>query len=80
MICEVDLRKAAVRLYWRKPDGSPYGYLQSLPRSLGGKTEELLFATNAGMFDPAIGRLGSMWNRVTNWCAPTRNRASAIST
>jgi uncharacterized protein YigE (DUF2233 family) len=51
-VCEVDLRKTAVRLYWRRPDGTPYSYLQSLPRSLGGKTEELLFATNAGMFDP----------------------------
>jgi uncharacterized protein YigE (DUF2233 family) len=51
-VCEVDLRKTAVRLYWRRPDGAPYRYLQSLPRSLGSKTEELLFATNAGMFDP----------------------------
>jgi len=58
MICEVDLRKAAVRLFWRKPDGSPYGYLQSLPRSLGSKTEELLFATNAGMFDPSYRPVG----------------------
>jgi uncharacterized protein YigE (DUF2233 family) len=58
MICEVDLRKAAVRLYWRKPDGSPYGYLKALPRSLGGKTEELLFATNAGMFDPSYRPVG----------------------
>src|SRR5262245_22450113 len=57
-ICEVDLRKSAVRLYWRRPDGSPYGYLQSLPRSLGSKTDELLFATNAGMFDPSFRPVG----------------------
>lgn len=57
-VCEVDLRKTAVRLYWRRPDGSPYGYLQSLPRSLGGKTDELLFATNAGMFDPNFRPVG----------------------
>jgi uncharacterized protein YigE (DUF2233 family) len=57
-VCEVDLRKAAVQLYWRRPDGAPYGYLQSLPRSLGGKTQELLFATNAGMFDPTYRPVG----------------------
>jgi len=57
-VCDVDLRKNAVRLYWRRPDGSPYGYLQSLPRSLGRKTDELLFATNAGMFDPNFRPVG----------------------
>jgi uncharacterized protein YigE (DUF2233 family) len=57
-VCEVDLRKTAVRIYWRRPDGAPYGYLQSLPRSLGGKTQELLFATNAGMFDPSYRPVG----------------------
>jgi uncharacterized protein YigE (DUF2233 family) len=51
-VCEVDLRKDAVRLYWRRPDGSPYAYLRSLPRALDAKAGELLFATNAGMFDP----------------------------
>lgn len=57
-VCEVDLRKNAVRLYWRRPDGSPYGFLQSLPRTLGGKSDELLFATNAGMFDPNFRPVG----------------------
>src|SRR5262247_527586 len=57
-VCEVDLQKNAVRLYWRRPDGSPYAYLRSLPRSLGGKTDELLFATNAGMFDPNFRPVG----------------------
>src|SRR5262245_29522975 len=57
-VCEADLRKEAVRLYWQRPDGSPYGYLRSLPRSLATKTGELLFATNAGMFDPAFRPVG----------------------
>jgi uncharacterized protein YigE (DUF2233 family) len=57
-VCEVDLRKDAVRLYWRRPDGSPYAYLRSLPRSLEAKTGELLFATNAGMFDPSFRPVG----------------------
>src|SRR5262245_55189083 len=57
-VCEVDLRKDAVRLYWRRPDGSPYAYLRSLPRSLDAKAGELLFATNAGMFDPSYRPVG----------------------
>lgn len=52
-VCEVDLRKRSVRLYWRQPDGAPYAYLRALPRALDAKSGRLLFATNAGMFDPA---------------------------
>jgi uncharacterized protein YigE (DUF2233 family) len=57
-ICEVDLRKHIVRLYWKKPDGTPYAYLSALPRVLEGGAGRLLFATNAGMFDPALKPVG----------------------
>src|SRR5262245_14107522 len=57
-VCEVDLRKNAVRLYWRRPDGSTYAYLRSLPPSLTADAGRLLFATNAGMFDPAFRPVG----------------------
>jgi len=57
-VCEVDLQKNAVRLYWRRPDGSPYAYLRSLPTSLETQAGALLFATNAGMFDPAFRPVG----------------------
>src|SRR5215469_12151872 len=56
-ICEVDLRKHMLRLYWRNSDGTPYAYLSSLPRALRGGGR-LLFATNAGMFDPALKPVG----------------------
>jgi uncharacterized protein YigE (DUF2233 family) len=46
-ICEVDLLKHTVRLYWNRPDGSPYAYLSALPRALEGEAGKLLFATNA---------------------------------
>jgi uncharacterized protein YigE (DUF2233 family) len=49
-VCLVDLRREVVRLFWKAPDGAPYGYLSALPSaSQGGR---LTFATNAGMFDP----------------------------
>jgi len=57
-ICEVDLRKHTVRLYWKRADGTPYGYLSTLPRALEGEADRLLFATNAGMFDPALKPVG----------------------
>jgi uncharacterized protein YigE (DUF2233 family) len=57
-ICEVDLRKQMLRLYWKKPDGTPYARLSALPRTLEGEAGALLFATNAGMFDPALKPVG----------------------
>ena len=57
-VCEVDLRAHTVRLFWQRPDGAPYGYLSALPRALDGEAGKLLFATNAGMFDPALKPVG----------------------
>src|SRR5262249_45884523 len=57
-ICEVDLGKHTVRLYWKRSDGTPYAYLPSLPRVLEYETGRLLFATNAGMFDPTLKPVG----------------------
>ncbi len=57
-ICEVDLRKHTIRLYWQRSDGTPYAYLSALPRTLDGEVRRLLFATNAGMFDPALKPVG----------------------
>jgi uncharacterized protein YigE (DUF2233 family) len=57
-IGEVDLRKHTVRLYWKRSDGTPYVHLSALPRTLEGHVGRLLFATNAGMFDPALKPVG----------------------
>src|SRR5919201_754981 len=57
-VCEVDLRAHTIRLYWKRPDGTPYAYLSALPRALQGEAGKLLFATNAGMFDPALKPVG----------------------
>jgi uncharacterized protein YigE (DUF2233 family) len=51
-VCEVDLRRQSVKLFWRKPDGHPYEYLSSLPRTLAKHSRHLLFATNGGMYHP----------------------------
>jgi uncharacterized protein YigE (DUF2233 family) len=57
-ICEVDLRRHTLRLYWNRPDGTPYAYLSALPRDLEGGAGRLLFATNAGMFDAKLKPVG----------------------
>jgi len=51
-VCEVDLRRHSVRLFWKKSDGHPYGYPSALPRALGNESRRLLFATNGGMYHP----------------------------
>jgi uncharacterized protein YigE (DUF2233 family) len=57
-ICEVDLRQNTIRLYWKRPDGTPHAHLSALPRALKGDAGRPLFATNAGMFDAAIKPVG----------------------
>ena len=49
-VCEIDLQRHIVRLFWRKPDGAPYGYLTALPGAQ--HAGRLAFAMNAGMYDP----------------------------
>lgn len=48
-VCIVDLQREAVRLFWKAPDGTPYGYLHALSHIP--EAPRLVFATNAGMFD-----------------------------
>jgi uncharacterized protein YigE (DUF2233 family) len=62
-ICEVDLRRHTVRLYWTRSDGTPYAYLSALPRDLEGGAGRLLFATNAGMFDSKLKPVGLYMER-----------------
>jgi uncharacterized protein YigE (DUF2233 family) len=57
-VCEVDLRRNAIRLYWKGPDGEPYAYLRALPRALAGTSGALIFAINAGMFDATLKPVG----------------------
>jgi uncharacterized protein YigE (DUF2233 family) len=49
-VCEVDLRRHSIRLFWKEPDGRPYEYPSSLPRAFGDRPGHLLFATNGGMY------------------------------
>ncbi|WP_245447373.1 phosphodiester glycosidase family protein [Methylobacterium sp. 17Sr1-1] len=54
-VCTVDLRRARVKLFWRGPDGLPYG---SLSRLAGQQGTNLAFAMNAGMYDTGLSPVG----------------------
>src|SRR5262249_39682988 len=57
-VCEVDLCRHSIKLFWKKPDGHPYEYLSSLPRALGNHARRLLFATNGGSITQTTPRFG----------------------
>ena len=76
-ICEVDLHRHTVRLYWNRSDGTPYAYLSALPRDLKGGTGRLLFATNAGV---QFLLWACTWNKAANSCTQTPSPAGAIFT
>ncbi len=50
-LCEAPLNRFDIRVFWRRPDGTPYTYLSALPQTdkNGGR---LAFALNGGMFHP----------------------------
>ncbi len=51
-VCEFDLRRYTLKLFWKQLDGQPYGSLRNIPRYAASKDEALVFATNAGMYRP----------------------------
>jgi uncharacterized protein YigE (DUF2233 family) len=48
-VCEIDLTQAKLRLFWKRSDGTRYGSFANLHAD-----HPLIFATNAGIFDPTF--------------------------
>ena len=57
-VCEFDLRRQRVQLFWKAADGRPYGSLGGLTRSMNGKGGQLAFAMNAGMYHADLRPVG----------------------
>lgn len=57
-IVSVDLARDALDLYWRNADGEPYRSIDVLKRSGEADRRQLLFATNAGIYDRDYRPLG----------------------
>jgi uncharacterized protein YigE (DUF2233 family) len=53
-VVRVDLARAKLRLHWQKADGKRIGSLVNLKKMLAEQGEEMLFATNAGIFRPGF--------------------------
>lgn len=51
-VVQVDPKRADLNLFWRKPDGSRFANFRGLRTALERSPRRLIFATNAGMFDP----------------------------
>ncbi|HXE52957.1 MAG TPA: phosphodiester glycosidase family protein [Tepidisphaeraceae bacterium] len=51
---EVDLRQAHLRLFWKARDGTRFGTFDRLKAELKRSGERLVFATNAGIFEPGF--------------------------
>lgn len=57
-VVSIDMNSFELRLFWKAPDGKPYGTLSSLVSGLSEKGRKVLFAANAGIYDKAGAPLG----------------------
>lgn len=55
---QVDLNNAELQLFWKDRDGSRFGSFETLRSSLERSGRRLVFATNAGIFDPEFRPVG----------------------
>lgn len=53
-VVSVDCQRTSVRLFWKQSNGTRYRNFETLKKALAGSHERLLFATNAGIFDPTF--------------------------
>ncbi len=57
-VCDVDSRKASIRLFLRDDSGAVYGGFSALADALARNGETLAFAMNAGMYAPDFSPVG----------------------
>jgi uncharacterized protein YigE (DUF2233 family) len=50
-ICSFDARRDDIRVFWKAPDGKPYGGFSRLTDALKAQGRQLRFAMNGGMFE-----------------------------
>jgi uncharacterized protein YigE (DUF2233 family) len=53
-VVEVDLQRATMQLFWQKPDHTRFENFDALKSFLGLSHQQLLFAANAGIFEPTF--------------------------
>ncbi len=58
VVCTFEPAKADLRLFWRDPEGVAYSGFDRLARNVETKGERLVFAMNAGMYQPDLAPVG----------------------
>ena len=58
IVCSFDMRRDDVRLYWKGPNGQPYGGFSALAEALKAQGRQLRFAMNGGMFEADLSPVG----------------------
>lgn len=57
-VCEIDLRRYRLGLFWQGRDGTPYGSLGAFKRAMDAAHDPALVAMNAGMYQPDLSPVG----------------------
>ncbi|HEX4793304.1 MAG TPA: phosphodiester glycosidase family protein [Humisphaera sp.] len=57
-VAEIDLKQVALQLFWKNASGQRFANFESLKSELHKRHRKMLFATNAGIFDPTFTPLG----------------------
>jgi uncharacterized protein YigE (DUF2233 family) len=58
VVATVDLGRYDIGLFWKDPTGRPYRTLPEVARQLTAAGRRVIFATNAGIFDPSFTPVG----------------------
>lgn len=58
VVCAFDPAKDELRLFWRDPQGEPFGGFGRLAKQVEGGGKTLSFAMNAGMYQPDLAPVG----------------------
>ena len=57
-VCRVKVRKERLELFHRDDTGQPFRRFGNLASSLQGRSRKLIFAMNAGMYQPDLSAVG----------------------
>ncbi|MGI9464951.1 MAG: phosphodiester glycosidase family protein, partial [Aestuariivirgaceae bacterium] len=57
-VCEFDVRRDRIEMFWRDDNKQPLGSFSELERHLASKGTKLVFAMNAGMYNDKLAPIG----------------------
>jgi len=76
VVCETDLRRQTIKLFWKQPNGRRYGTLLNFATKSRPREGRMLFAMNAGMYRPDRSPLGLYVENGSELAAANTNAGS----